>query len=74
MFYVYIALLSNKGRRPLSYRITVDSIEEYRANYINYHKRAVLHICANKGLTMRDLKTYGYNTVTSRIERISVGV
>ena len=70
MFYVYIQIISEKGRRPLTYRMTAPSIEHYTENVKAYHNRGLLHICANRHLTMRDLQLYGYTTIKSRIEEI----
>jgi len=54
----------------MSYRFTIEDIEDYRARPAIYKQRAIMHICANRGMTKADLKKYGYTTIRTREEII----
>lgn len=67
---IKISLISDMGYKPISTAIKVDSIAEYNANTKKYHEQAILKICAIKrGMTLRDLKKYGYNKIKAEIIR-----
>lgn len=69
MMYLYVILLSN-NYKPMSYRLTIEDIEDYKKRPAIYKQRAIMHICANRGMTKADLKKYGYTTIRTREEII----
>ena len=68
MLYAHIILLSDKGRRPLSHRVEVQSLEDYKANKEAYREKAILMLCKSRHMTIRDLRAYGYNSITVKFE------
>lgn len=42
MMYAHITLLSDKGYRPLSHRVEVKGIEDYKQNKAVYQEKGVL--------------------------------
>ena len=68
MIYAHIILYSGKGRKPLSRRVEVQSIEDYKEHKTQYQERAVLSLCKNRGLTLRHLKEYGYSSIGVKFE------
>lgn len=68
MMYAHITLLSDKGYRPLSHRVEVKDIADYKQNKAAYQEKGVLWICKNKGITIRHLMQYGYSKITVRFE------
>lgn len=68
MIYAHIILYSDKGRKPLSRRVEVQNIEDYKEHKAQYQERAVLSLCKNRGLTPRHLKEYGYNSIGVKFE------
>lgn len=63
---IQITILSDKGYRPLSTLIEVDNAQEYIANKAKYQQDAILKICANRHMTIRDLRKYGYTRIKAR--------
>ena len=55
----------------MSYRLTIEDIEDYKKRPAIYKQRAIMHICANRGMTKADLKKYGYTTIRTREEIIN---
>ena len=68
MLYANIILLSDKGRKPLTRRVEVKSVEDYKAHKAQYQERAVLSLCKSRELTPRHLKEYGYNSIGVKCE------
>lgn len=66
MITIQMTIMSDKGYRPLSTLINVESATEYIAHKALYQQEAVLKICANRHMTTADLKKYGYNTIKAR--------
>lgn len=66
MLQVQISLFSNKGYRPLSTIVTVESVEEWNKNKKQIKMKAVATMCAKRRLTRADLEKYGYNEIRSR--------
>lgn len=71
MMYLYVILLSD-SYKPMSYRLTIEDIEDYKKRPAIYKQRAIMHICANRGMTKADLKKYGYTTIRTREEEIII--
>lgn len=69
MMYLYVMLISD-SYKPMSYRLTIDDIADYKARPAIYKQRAIMHICANRGMIKADLKKYGYTTIRTREEVI----
>lgn len=69
MMYLYVILLSD-SYKPMSYRLTIEDIEDYKKRPAIYKQRAIMHICANRGMTKADLKKYGYTKIRTREEEI----
>ena len=68
MMYAHIILLSNKGRQPLSHRVTIESIADYIEHKEQYREKAILQLCKSRALRPRHLQLYGYNKVTVKFE------
>ena len=68
MMYAHIILLSDKGKRPLSHRVEIQSIEDYTANKIQYREKAITQICINRHMAIRHLREQGYNNITVKFE------
>jgi hypothetical protein len=70
MRHIKISLISDMGYKPISTAIQVKSIADYNENKARYDEQAILRICAIKrGMTIRDLKKYGYNKIKAEIIR-----
>ena len=63
---IQITIMSDKGYRPLSTLIEVDNAQEYINNKVKCQQDAVLKICANRHMTTRDLRKYGYTQIKAR--------
>lgn len=68
MIYAHIILYSDRGRKPLSHRVEVQNIEDYKEHKAQYQERAVLSLCKSRGLIPRHLKEYGYNSIGVKFE------
>ena len=68
MIYAHIILLSDKGKRPLSHRVEVQSIEDYKQNKKAYQDKGVITICVNRHMSIRHLREQGYNNITVKFE------
>ena len=66
MLQVQISLFSNKGYKPISTIVTIDSVEEWNKNKSQIKMKAVATMCAKRRLTRADLEKYGYNEIRSR--------
>ena len=68
MLYLYVEITS-KHYKPMSYRLSIEDndIADYYGRPEHYKARAIAHICANRGMTLRELKQYGYTKVNTRI-------
>lgn len=68
MMYAHIILISDKGKQPLSHRVTIQSVEDYIANKIQYREKAIVQICVSRHMSIKHLKEQGYNQVTVKFE------
>ena len=68
MLYAHIILLSDKGRQPLSHRVTIESLEDYIKHKEQYREKAILQLCKSRALKPRHLQLYGYNRITVKFE------
>ena len=68
MLYAHIILLSDKGRQPLSHRVTIESLDYYIKNKEQYREKAILQLCKSRALKPQHLQLYGYNRITVRFE------
>lgn len=64
---IKVTIISDKGRRPVSALVTVDSIEDWNAHSKIYKQRALQNICARKYWDSRDLKMYGYSKIKAEV-------
>lgn len=64
---IKVTVVSDKGRRPVSTLITVNSIADWNAHSKGYKQRALQNICAKKYWDSRDLKMYGYSKIKAEI-------
>ena len=67
MIELQVTLYSDKGRRPLSTLVKVDSMQEYNANKTKIQLQAVQAICAKRYMTGADLRKYGYTGIRVRV-------
>ena len=58
-----ILLISEEGRRPLSTLIVVRDWADYHAHKATYHEKAIAKILANKHMSVRDARQYGYTSI-----------
>jgi hypothetical protein len=56
----------------MSYRLKIEDIEDYKKRPAIYKQRAIMHICANRGMTKADLKKYGYTKIRTKEEEIII--
>ena len=63
---IQITIMSDKGYRPLSTLIEVNNAQEYINNKVKYQQDAILKICANRHMTIGDLRKYGYAQIKAR--------
>lgn len=68
MMYAHIILLSDKGRRPLSRRVEIHNIEDYKINKAAYQEKAITQICISRHMAIRHLREQGYNKTTVKFE------
>lgn len=68
MLYAHIILLSDKGRQPLSHRVTIQSLEDYKQHKTQYREKAIMQLCKSRSMTPRHLQQYGYNKITVKFE------
>ena len=66
--YAHIILISDKGRAPLSHRVEVKSVEDYKQNKAYYREKAISKLCKSRAMAVRHLREYGYNQVTVKFE------
>ena len=64
---VQITLVSEGGYRPLSTLIECESWHEYQEHKAQYKETAIIRICANRHMTIADLRRYGYTQVKTRV-------
>lgn len=64
---IKVTLTSEKGRRPVSTLITVQSLQDWNANSKEYKQRALRNICAKKYWDARDLKAWGYTKIKAEV-------
>lgn len=64
---IQITLKSDKGYKPVSTLIEVESLEDYKANKASYQKKAIVQICAKRHWTSADRLYYGYKTLMQRV-------
>jgi len=67
MITIKITLESMGGRRPLSALVQTESWADYQEHKAMYKDKAIAKICYNKGMTIRDLVKYGYNTIKAEV-------
>ena len=67
MITIKITLESMGGRRPLSALVKVNSWADYQEHKAEYKNQAIAKICYNKGMTIRDIVKYGYNTIKAEV-------
>lgn len=67
MVTIKVTIVSDKGRRPVSTLINVNSMKDWNDNAKRYKNAAVRNICAKKYWDARDLKLWGYTKVKAEI-------
>lgn len=65
MFEIIITVYSDKYR-PISASSKISSKEEYNSRREYYKQQALLRLCAFRGMTLADLRKYGYNKMSIR--------
>lgn len=63
MLYANFILISDKGRAPLARRVEVTDLKEFVKNRATIQERAIMRLCKDRHMTVRDLRTYGYNQI-----------
>ena len=63
MLYANFILISSKGRQPLTRRVEVPDLKEFVKNRATIQERAIMRLCKDRHMTVRDLQTYGYNQI-----------
>lgn len=64
---IQVTLISDKGYRPVSTIIEVESVAEYTANKQKYQFAAVQQMCAKRYWTAKDLVKFGYTGIKARV-------
>ena len=67
MIELQVTLYSDKGRRPLSTLVKVESMHDYNLNKTKIQMQAVQAICAKRYMTASDLRKYGYTGIKVRV-------
>ena len=67
MMYANFILLSDKGRKPLTRRVVITDIKDFIVNRQSIQEGAIMRLCKSRGMTVRDLHTYGYNKIKFEI-------
>lgn len=67
MIQMQISLFSNKGYKPLSTIVNVESVEEWQKNKEKIRNQAVVSICTKRRMTKADLQKYGYCEIRTRV-------
>ena len=71
MLYAHIRLISNCGRRELTRRVLVESVEDYKARKSELQEWAVLQICASRSMTPTHLRMFGYTQTGVKFEEVN---
>lgn len=68
MMYAHIILLSDKGYRPLSHRIEIKDVADYKQHKEEYRTMAIRNICFSRRMDMNYLRKYGYSQIAVKFE------
>lgn len=66
MIKLQITLTSTEGYKPMSTIIEIADKKEYLYKRKEIHNKAIVKICAQRHMTLKDLTYYGYTKVKAR--------
>ena len=66
MVKLQITLTSTEGYKPMSTIIEIADKKEYLYKRKEIHNKAIVKICAQRHMTLKDLTYYGYTKVKAR--------
>jgi hypothetical protein len=66
MVKLQITLTSTEGYKPMSTIVEIADKKEYLYQRKEIHNKAIVKICAQRHMTLKDLTYYGYTKVKAR--------
>lgn len=66
MVKLQITLTSTEGYKPMSTIVEIADKKEYLYKRKEIHNKAIVKICAQRHMTLKDLTYYGYTKVKAR--------
>ena len=66
MIKLQITLTSTEGYKPMSTIVEIADKKEYLYKRKEIHNKAIVKICAQRHMTLKDLTYYGYTKVKAR--------
>lgn len=66
MVKLQITLTSTEGYKPMSTIIEIADKKEYLYKRKEIHNKAIVKICAQRHMTLKDLTYYGYTKIKAR--------
>jgi hypothetical protein len=66
MVKLQITLTSTEGYKPMSTIVEITDKKEYLYKRKEIHNKAIVKICAQRHMTLKDLTYYGYTKVKAR--------
>ncbi len=64
---IQVTLISESGYKPMSTIVDVPKVERYSEARLIAKDKGIIKICAQRSMTMFDLRKYGYKQVKMRI-------
>ena len=66
MVKLQITLTSTEGYKPMSTIVEITDKKEYLYKRKEIHNKAIVKICAQRHMTLKDLTYYGYTKIKAR--------
>jgi len=66
MVKLQITLTSTEGYKPMSTIVEITDKKEYLYKRKEIHNKAIVKICAQRNMTLKDLTYYGYTKIKAR--------